>query len=168
MRLELTSIIEYSPSMKNANFIPEYSVWNPATSSDSASGRSNGTRLFSAFIATKKMKHATICGSTFQTLCSWYSTIFTRSSEPVSISTPTIERPNGTSYETICAAERRPPISEYLLLEAQPPRMIPYTAVEVSARISSSPTLTRAAMNVGGGPNGIRKKTTNAASTGRV
>src|SRR5690349_3585806 len=114
------------------------------------------------------MKHATTCGSTFQALRSWYCTIFTRSSEPDSISTPTIDRPNGTSYDTICAAERRPPISEYLLFDAQPPRMIPYTAVEVRARISSSPTFTRAAMNIGPGPNGMRQNTTNAGNSGNI
>src|ERR1051325_2010002 len=74
----------------------------------------------------------------------------TRSNEPLSISTPTIERPNGTSYETICAAERRPPISEYLLFDAQPPRMMPYTPAEVSARISSRPMFTGVTVKAGG------------------
>src|SRR6185436_19410321 len=92
----------------------------------------------------------------------------TRSRLPQIISTPTIDSPNGTSYETICAAERRPPINEYLLFEAQPPRMIPYTAVEVRARISSSPTFTRVTANVGGGPYGIRQKTTNAGINGQI
>src|SRR6185503_21155460 len=92
----------------------------------------------------------------------------TRSSDPLIISTPMMERPNGTSYDTICAAERRPPISEYLLFDAQPPRMIPYTAVDVSARIRSSPTFTRVTVNVGGGPYGIRQKTMKAGSNGRI
>ena len=35
----------YSPSKNIANGMPEYSVWNPATSSDSASARSNGGRF---------------------------------------------------------------------------------------------------------------------------
>ena len=43
----------YSPRKKSAHFIPEYSVWKPATSSDSASGRSNGLRLVSATPQTK-------------------------------------------------------------------------------------------------------------------
>src|SRR3954452_20858372 len=122
MRQQLTVIAEYSASMKNANFIAEYSVWYPATSSDSASGKSNGVRLFSAFIATKKQKQPTSCGKRFQTCISWYCTIFTRSSEPLIIRTPTIERPNGTSYDTICAALRSAPMREYLLFDAQPPR----------------------------------------------
>jgi hypothetical protein len=35
--------------------MPEYSVWKPATSSDSASGKSNGARLFSAMPLMRKM-----------------------------------------------------------------------------------------------------------------
>src|SRR5215212_5273473 len=92
----------------------------------------------------------------------------TRSRLPDSISTPTIDSPNGTSYDTICAALRRPPISEYLLFDAQPPRMIPYTPVDVSARIKSNPTLTRVTVNDGGGPYGIRQKTTNAGMSGSI
>ena len=56
----------YSPSMKNANRIPEYSVWNPATSSDSASARSNGGRFVSASAQMKKITNAGNCGSTYQ------------------------------------------------------------------------------------------------------
>src|SRR3954471_13044526 len=94
--------------------------------------------------------------------------MFTRSRLPQIISTPTIDSPNGTSYDTICAAERKPPISEYLLFEAQPPRMIPYTPVEVSARISSSPTLVCVTTKVGGGPYEMRQKTRNAGINGRI
>ncbi|CFS31940.1 Uncharacterised protein [Mycobacterium tuberculosis] len=36
--------------MNIANFNDEYSVWNPATSSPSASGKSNGARLVSPTI----------------------------------------------------------------------------------------------------------------------
>ena len=38
----------YSPRKNIANVIPEYSVWKPATSSVSASARSNGGRFVSA------------------------------------------------------------------------------------------------------------------------
>ena len=38
----------YSPIMKTANFMEEYSVWYPPTSSASASGRSKGSRFVSA------------------------------------------------------------------------------------------------------------------------
>ena len=46
--------------MKNIRYLmPEYSVKKPATSSDSPSGRSNGTRLLSAMPATRKSRNAT-------------------------------------------------------------------------------------------------------------
>ena len=46
---QATVIMFAYSAMKNmANFMEEYSVWYPATSSDSASGRSNGLRLVSA------------------------------------------------------------------------------------------------------------------------
>ena len=41
-------MLAYSAIKKNANRIPLYSVKKPATSSLSASGRSNGTRFVSA------------------------------------------------------------------------------------------------------------------------
>ena len=41
-------MLQYSAMKKAANFIDEYSTWNPATSSLSASGKSNGTRFVSA------------------------------------------------------------------------------------------------------------------------
>src|SRR5262245_44422389 len=50
---EMMIIAVYSPRKKKANFTPEYSVLKPETSSDSASGRSNGLRLVSATPDTK-------------------------------------------------------------------------------------------------------------------
>ena len=41
-------MLAYSAMKKDANFMLLYSVWKPATSSFSASGRSNGMRLVSA------------------------------------------------------------------------------------------------------------------------
>ena len=43
-------MLAYSPIKNIANFMLEYSVWNPATSSVSASGRSKGARFVSATI----------------------------------------------------------------------------------------------------------------------
>ena len=51
-----------SAKKKNANFIPEYSVWNPAVSSDSASAKSKGPLLVSAVPAIKKMTNAINAG----------------------------------------------------------------------------------------------------------
>ena len=44
---ETVTMLTYSARKKSANFSDEYSVWNPPTSSLSASGRSNGARLVS-------------------------------------------------------------------------------------------------------------------------
>src|SRR5580704_13862144 len=55
---ETAIMAEYSARKNSDQRNPLYSVWNPAVSSDSASGRSNGARLVSATIATAKMKKA--------------------------------------------------------------------------------------------------------------
>src|SRR4028118_958860 len=55
---ETTIIAAYSAMKKSDQRIPEYSVWKPATSSDSASGRSNGARLFSAMPLMRKTTKA--------------------------------------------------------------------------------------------------------------
>src|SRR6266404_3749169 len=65
-RQETVIMLVYSAMKNIANLKLAYSVWNPATSSDSASGRSNGTRFVSATAATKKQKNPRICGQTFQ------------------------------------------------------------------------------------------------------
>ena len=44
---ETVTMLMYSARKNSANFSDEYSVWKPPTSSDSASGRSNGARLVS-------------------------------------------------------------------------------------------------------------------------
>ena len=54
--IETSSMFPYSARKKNANRIPLYSVWKPATSSDSASGMSNGVRFVSA---RPQMKNST-------------------------------------------------------------------------------------------------------------
>src|SRR5256714_5155958 len=52
-RPETVTMLTYSARKNSANFSDEYSVWNPPTSSDSASGRSNGARLVSPTADTK-------------------------------------------------------------------------------------------------------------------
>ena len=54
----MPSTCAYSPSWMSANFIPEYSTRNPATSSDSASRMSNGTRFSAATLATMNARNA--------------------------------------------------------------------------------------------------------------
>ena len=47
------NMLPYSAMKKNDQRRPLYSVWKPATSSDSLSGRSKGARLLEARLATK-------------------------------------------------------------------------------------------------------------------
>src|ERR1700739_1691494 len=53
-RQDTVIMLVYSAIKNIANFMLAYSVWKPATSSDSASGRSTATRLVSAMAAMKK------------------------------------------------------------------------------------------------------------------
>lgn len=71
-RALISTMLEYSPKKKNTKIIPECSVKNPATSSDSASGRSKGVRLVSAKTEMKKMMNRGNSGIKNQTLC-WLS-----------------------------------------------------------------------------------------------
>src|SRR5690606_37216775 len=83
----IANIYTYSASIKNAQRNPEYSIWKPATISDSASGKSNGTRLSSATDAMKKTIKAIGCAKINQTL-SCASTISKRFKLPDSKITP--------------------------------------------------------------------------------
>src|SRR5256885_8514667 len=49
--------LPYSPSQNSAKLIDEYSVWNPATSSLSASVRSKGVRKVSAIELIRNTTH---------------------------------------------------------------------------------------------------------------
>lgn len=51
-------ILAYSAMKNNANFILLYSVWNPATNSVSASGKSNGHLFVSAIALIAYMINA--------------------------------------------------------------------------------------------------------------
>src|SRR6266404_7509814 len=57
-------MLAYSARKNRENLKPLYSVWNPATSSDSASGKSNGARFVSATPHTKKRRKPTGCQNT--------------------------------------------------------------------------------------------------------
>src|SRR5467141_3443178 len=59
-------IATYSPSMNSRYGVEPYSVMKPATSSDSASTRSNGGRLVSASAETKKITNIGNSGSQYQ------------------------------------------------------------------------------------------------------
>src|ERR1041385_4349405 len=57
----MVTMLAYSAMKNAANFMLLYSVWKPATSSFSASGRSKGTRFVSAKPAIIKRTKAKIC-----------------------------------------------------------------------------------------------------------
>src|SRR3954453_1488989 len=63
---ETVVMLMYSARKNIANLIDEYSVWKPATSSLSASGRSKGARLVSPTIDTRYMTNDGISGSAYQ------------------------------------------------------------------------------------------------------
>ena len=58
------NMLPYSARKKNDHRMPLYSVWNPPTSSLSASARSNGARLLLARVTTKNTKKARKATST--------------------------------------------------------------------------------------------------------
>ncbi len=115
-------MLMYSAICRRAKRIDEYSVWKPATSSVSASGRSKGVRLTSAVAATRKTAKAGSCRIAFQCQIqpACESTMSRMRNEPATMIRVTKLRPSASSYENIWAEERRPPMSVYLLLAAQP------------------------------------------------
>ena len=56
-------MLMYSAIWKRPQRMPEYSVWYPATSSCSASGRSNGARFVSAMPRDEEDEEADDCGT---------------------------------------------------------------------------------------------------------
>src|SRR5689334_13345463 len=101
----------------------------PATSSDSASTRSNGGRLVSASAEMKKMMNIGKSGSQYQPstphLVSCAATMAERLSEPTQSSTVMMTKPIETSYDTIWAAERSAERNGYFELDAQPAMITP-------------------------------------------
>src|SRR5947207_13939896 len=137
-RLESTIMFTYSAIEKSPKRMPLYSVWYPATSSVSASGRSKGGRFVSAVPAARKTTKPTNCGMTYQIVCCCSSMICVRESEPAISTTPSTDSASATSYDTICAHVRIEPSSAYFESEAQPPTMNPYTPSAPSAKIRIS------------------------------
>jgi hypothetical protein len=103
-------------------------VWKPATSSVSASGRSKGVRFTSAVAATRKTANAGNWRKAFHWKRKkpvWLSTMSRMRNDPATRIKLTKLRPRASSYENIWAEERKPPMSVYLLLAAQPAITIP-------------------------------------------
>src|SRR5271165_3312898 len=97
----MVEIATYSPSINIRYGVEPYSTIKPATSSDSASTRSNGGRLVSASAEMKKMTNIGSNGSQYQPskpqalFCAW--TIAERLSEPTHSSTVMMTNPIETS-----------------------------------------------------------------------
>src|SRR3954452_13471061 len=91
----------YSPSMNRRYGVEEYSTAKPATSSDSASGRSKGGRFVSAIAEMKKITNIGNSGSQYQpripSAVSWAATMRERLSEPAHIRTVMMTKPSDTS-----------------------------------------------------------------------
>src|ERR1700760_4462108 len=104
-------IATYSPSMNSRYGVEPYSTMKPATSSDSASTRSNGGRLVSASAETQNTTNIGNSGQTYQYgmgSCAkpirppkprvfWASTTDERFSEPAHNSTVMMTKPIETS-----------------------------------------------------------------------
>src|SRR5215475_1987076 len=82
----MVAMAMYSPRKNSRNGVEEYSTANPATSSDSASTRSNGGRLVTASADMKKITNMGSSHNQYQLnrpqAPSWAATIFERLSEP--------------------------------------------------------------------------------------
>src|SRR5689334_15934015 len=125
----IEAMATYSPSMNIMYGVEPYSTAKPATSSDSASTRSNGGRLVSARADMKKITNIGNSGSQNQLsrpylpICA--STMAERLSEPATSSTVMKTKPIETSYDTIWAAERSAARNGYFEFEAQPATITP-------------------------------------------
>src|SRR5436305_14331346 len=97
----MVPIATYSPSMNIMYGVEPYSTMKPATSSDSASTKSNGGRLVSASAETKNTMNIGNNGSQYQpkrpkrVFCA--STMSVMRSEPTQSSTVIITKPIETS-----------------------------------------------------------------------
>src|SRR3954447_15927174 len=121
-----------SARKKIAKRMPEYSVWNPPTSSCSASTRSNGGWFVSATAAITKITKETMATLQYQSVRSECQLVHACASAmprvlsvPACRSTATIDRPNAASYESSCAEARTEPSSGYFEPLDQPASITP-------------------------------------------
>src|SRR5512132_1112407 len=99
-------IATYSPSMNIMYGVDSYSTMKPATSSDSASTRSNGGRLVSASAEMKNTRNIGNNGNQYQLNSPYFpfcaATIADRFNDPAHNKTVMMTKPIETSYETLC------------------------------------------------------------------
>lgn len=115
-------ILPYSAIKIAANNTEAYSTLFPATSSASASIRSNGVRFVSASDVMTNNNQIGHNGSIYQ-ICNWLCTISGTEKEPDISITDANTVPIQISYEIICEAARTPPRNAYLELLAQPEKI---------------------------------------------
>lgn len=121
----LIAIIDpYSAKKNKAKPILEYSTLKPETSSDSASGRSNGALLVSAKIETKNIKNKGKNGIA-KKIKDWNKTISIKFIDPTQNKADIKIKPIETSYETIWAALRIAPKNAYFELLDHPDKSTP-------------------------------------------
>src|SRR5699024_10776769 len=121
---ETLIMLMYSAKKNIANFMAEYSVMKPETSSPSASGRSKGARLVSPIIEITKIMKAGKSATDHHSCCGEL-TIWDVDIEPATINTDTRDKLKASSYEMTCAAERTAPSSGDVEPEDQPPMTMP-------------------------------------------
>src|ERR1039458_2811237 len=108
------------------NRIEEYSVWNPPTSSESASVRSNGGRVSSAVMAIMKKMNGTKprrMRFQFQNPFDCAATMARVEMEWLTSTTVTTVMPSAASYEMTCADALTDPRSGYLDPDDHPASM---------------------------------------------
>ena len=127
------NILLYSAKKNIANVIDEYSTLYPATISASLSGKSNGARFASARIEIKKIIKIGNNGIMYQVAILCCLTISIKLKELAQATTGNNNKVIDTSYEIICAAERKLPKNAYFELLVQPAPIIPYTPKEENA-----------------------------------
>src|SRR6185295_18283282 len=94
----------------------------------------------------------------------WAATMPASESVRANIKPPISDSPIATSYETICALERKPPSNAYFEFEDHPASINASTPTLETASTSKSPMLT-SAITAQSGPNGITENTMNAEAT---
>jgi hypothetical protein len=125
MIVDINNILLYSPKKNIAKIIEEYSTLYPATSSASASGKSNGARLVSANIEIKNKIVQGNNGKINQPNFCCAITISPKFNEPANKITGKISILKETSYDIICAEDLNAPKKAYFELLAQPAIIIP-------------------------------------------
>src|SRR5512139_658866 len=119
------------------NFMPEYSILKPETSSDSPSAMSNGARPSSAIAAIRKITAASGAIQMYQTSWPWMMAFMPMEPEKMVGIRSMVSI--GTSKETMTATWRKAPIRANLLFDDQPAMMIDSVPIAPAAMIYSTP-----------------------------